>query len=63
MKPQSNSVSELKITDLSLLTNPVNETIAFDVIVNLSKHSFCAADLWNIQKSRKIRIARRAMHN
>ncbi len=38
------------------LTNVVNETIAFDV--NVVK-SFTAADLWNIQRSRRSSLQRR----
>ena len=54
----SHLLKSISKEEVKELTTVVNETIAFDV--NLTK-TFTAADLWNIQRSRKSSLQRR--HN
>jgi hypothetical protein len=46
-------------TQLENLVKEVKETIATDAPVVNTKATFCAADLWNLEKSRRARIVRR----
>jgi hypothetical protein len=58
MKTQHNNLlSQLNSKELVSLTTVVKETIALDVPVN--NRVFSAADLWKIQNSRRVRVARR----
>ncbi len=58
MKTQNNNLlSKLNSKELVSLTTVVKETIALDVQVN--NRVFSAADLWKIQNSRRVRVARR----
>ncbi|MCU0321530.1 MAG: hypothetical protein MUE72_03890 [Chitinophagaceae bacterium] len=58
MKTQHNNLlSQLNSKELVSLTTVVKETIALDVQVN--NRVFSAADLWKIQNSRRVRVARR----
>jgi hypothetical protein len=58
MKTQNNNLlSQLNSKELVSLTTVVKETIALDVQVN--NRVFSAADLWKIQNSRRVRVARR----
>lgn len=57
MNTQNNNLlKSISKEETKRLTNVVNETIAFDV--NVVK-SFTAADLWNIQRSRRSSLQRR----
>lgn len=58
MKTQSNLLATLTKKDISQLTKEVKETVA----TNYTEHKavFSAADLWNIQKTRRsFRVSRR----
>jgi hypothetical protein len=57
MNTQNNNLlKSISKEETKQLTTVVNETIAFDV--NLEK-TFTAADLWNIQRSRRSSLQRR----
>jgi hypothetical protein len=58
MKTQSNFLATLNKTEISQLTKETKETVA----TNYTEHKtvFSAADLWNIQKTRRtVRTSRR----
>lgn len=57
-KTLTNLFSFLNEEQVNNLTKVVNETIAADFNVSISK-TFTAADLWNIQRQGKSRIQRR----
>jgi hypothetical protein len=44
---------------LNQLTAEVKETVAADLILPVKKTAFGPADLWNLERSRRIRIIRR----
>ena len=46
-------------TQLENLVKEVKETIAVDAPSVNYKTTFCAADLWNLERSRRTRIVRR----
>lgn len=52
----TNLLKSISKEETKRLTTVVNETIAFDI--NMVK-SFTAADLWNIQRSRRSSLQRR----
>jgi hypothetical protein len=61
MKTQSTSfLVQLNQKELSGLQTIINETIAYENVME-NRKSFTAADLWNVQKRRKERNARRFM--
>ena len=59
MKTQNNLLVELNTNELVKLTTTVKETIATTVQLVNSKSIFSTADLWNIQKMRRVRMPRR----
>lgn len=59
MKTQNNLLVELNTKELVKLTTTVKETIATTVQLVNSKSIFSTADLWNIQKMRRVRMPRR----
>ena len=59
MKTQNNLLVELNTKELVKLTTAVKETIATTVQLVNSKSIFSTADLWNIQKMRRVRMPRR----
>ena len=59
MKTQNNLLVELNSKELVKLTTTVKETIATTVQLINSKTIFGSADLWNIQKMRRVRMPRR----
>lgn len=59
MKTQNNLLVELNSSELVKLTTTVKETIATTVQLINSKTIFGSADLWNIQKMRRVRMPRR----
>lgn len=59
MKTNSkNLLIDINANELRELTKEVKETIATDINLN-EKPMFSAADLWNIQRTRRIRQGRR----
>ena len=59
MKTQNNLLVELNSSELVKLTTTVKETIVTTVQLINSKTIFGSADLWNIQKMRRVRMPRR----
>jgi len=59
MKTQSTSLfNNISKTQLIRLTTEVKETIAMDVTVSAGK-KFTVADVWNIQRNKRVRVQRR----
>ena len=54
-----NMLMELGENQIQQLTQQVKETVAVDFEMNNSKSTFSSADLWNIQRMRKVRSGRR----
>lgn len=54
------SVIQMEPGELSKLLTEVKETVAKDVDVTKTSKTFSAANLWKIQRSRRVRLARRA---
>ena len=61
MKLEKTLFSNLSKADVNNLTKETKETIAFDHNHIVAKPNFCAADLWNIQKMKRVRNYRREM--
>ena len=59
----NNSRVYLEQEELNKLVSEVKETIATDIKHTENKNNFSAADLWNIQKSRKAYQGRRTLWN
>jgi len=60
MKTQNqNMLMELGENQIQQLTKQVKETVAIDFEMNTSKSNFSSADLWNIQRMRRVRSGRR----
>lgn len=59
MKLEKNMFTNLNKTEVNELTKEVKETIALDYQAQAPKAAFCVADLWNIQKMKKVRAYRR----
>lgn len=58
MKASSTKFAQLETSTLEELTKEVKETLAPASILKQHK-TFCAADLWNIQRQAKQRVQRR----
>jgi|GEM_PF-1690156 len=62
MRLTTNSfLQAITTTELKQLTTQVNETIASGAEMKTTQHLFCAADLWKIQRNRRVRTSRRQL--
>ncbi len=61
MKMQSNFPAQFSNQENDNLNQFVKEALASNVDICVSKNSFTAADLWNIQRMRRSRVIRKYM--
>lgn len=61
MKLEKNMFTNISKADVNNLVKETKEAIAFDHQTQVSKHSFGTADLWHIQKMKRVRTYRREM--
>ena len=59
----NNSKVHLEQNEINQLFEEVKETLAKDAINETNNKSFSAADLWNIQRSKKTYLRRRTLWN